>query len=168
MPQMRGQPHIELDGFYLDNHPSTPLPSSPRSDPVERHGQQFREMVTQQRERLKQQELLGKVFSSWQLRRADSSGPVSADVITNLKRTSRLLHYCSSPLLLLSHLNTAVRLSVCLSVCLSACLILQYNCACLFCLSVNSLFHLWSCLFVHFFVCVCYTSSSVLACPLAV
>lgn len=159
MPQMRGQPHIELDGFYLDNHPSTPLPLSPRSDPVERHGQQFREMVTQQRERLKQQELLGKVFSSWQLRRADSSGPVSADVITNLKRTSRLLHYCSSPLLLLSHLNTAVRLSVCLSVRL----ILQYNYACLFCLSVSQ-FIISS---LVLFICS-YPSSSVLVCSLAV
>ena len=106
MMHSKGHPHVELDGFYHDHHPSS-LPSpSTLPDPVERHGQQFREMAVLQKERVKQQELLSKVFSSWQQRRTESSGPVSADVIASLKRTSRLLHYCSSPILLLAHLKT--------------------------------------------------------------
>ena len=99
MMHTKGHPHVELDGFYHDHHPALSHSPSLLSDPVERHGQQFWEMAIQQKERVKQQELLSKVFSSWQQRRTESSGPVSADVIANLKRTSRLLHYCSSPLL---------------------------------------------------------------------
>ena len=100
MMHTKGHPHVELDGFYHDHHPALSHSPSLLSDPVERHGQQFWEMAIQQKERVKQQELLSKVFSSWQQRRTESSGPVSADVIANLKRTSRLLHYCSSPILL--------------------------------------------------------------------
>ena len=43
--------------------------------------------------------LLGRVFRSW-LSRGDASVPVNPDVISDLKKTARLLHYCTSPLLI--------------------------------------------------------------------
>uniref|UniRef100_A0A1X7SWD4 Uncharacterized protein n=1 Tax=Amphimedon queenslandica TaxID=400682 RepID=A0A1X7SWD4_AMPQE len=91
-------PQIELDSFYQDKQPLSPLPSKP-TDPVTRHGIQFREMLSHQRETSKQKELLGKVFESWEQRGIDNSAPISTEVIAKLKRTSRLLHFCSSPLL---------------------------------------------------------------------
>lgn len=45
-------------------------------------------------------ELLGKVFTSWQSRSGKPSAPVSTTAIATLKKTARLLHYITSPLLL--------------------------------------------------------------------
>lgn len=44
--------------------------------------------------------LLGRVFRSWLSREGDSRMPVSPMVIADLKKTARLLHYCTSPLLI--------------------------------------------------------------------
>ena len=43
-----------------------------------------------------------KVFESWEQRGIDYSAPISSEIIAKLKRTSRLLHFCSSPLLFFS------------------------------------------------------------------
>ena len=45
------------------------------------------------------------VFVSWKNQK-DDQVPVNSDLITDLRNTSRLLHYCSSPLILLSDHNT--------------------------------------------------------------
>ena len=89
---------VNLHCFYQDHIP-TSLPPDPFPDPVGRHGQQFCDMLLHQRAVVNRTDLLGKVFASWHNRNADTSLPVSSGTISSLKRTSRLLHYCSSPLL---------------------------------------------------------------------
>ena len=93
---------VNLHCFYQDHLP-TPLPPHPcpPDDPPGRHGQQFCDMFQRQRAAVNRTELLGKVFASWHNRNADTSLPVSSGTIASLKRMSRLLHYCSSPVLLL-------------------------------------------------------------------
>ncbi len=62
-----------------------------------------RDLVTLQRRQYETNELLGKVFTSWQRRVGAKPGgdvPVNSKTIEDLKRTARLLHYCTSPLLL--------------------------------------------------------------------
>lgn len=91
---------VNFHCFYQDHTP-TLLPPDPFPDPVGRHGQQFCDMLQHQRVVVNRTDLLGKVFASWHNRNADTSFPVSSGTISSLKRTSRLLHYCSSPLLFL-------------------------------------------------------------------
>ena len=91
---------VNLHCFYQDHGP-TPLSPDPFFDPVGRHGQQFCDMLQHQRVVVNQTDLLGKVFASWHNRNADTSLPVGSGTISSLKRTSRLLHYCSSPILFL-------------------------------------------------------------------
>ena len=52
---------FELDAFYQDHEPPSLLPRSPSSDPVTRHGHQFRKTFVSQREKEKQKDLFGKV-----------------------------------------------------------------------------------------------------------
>lgn len=103
---------VDLHCFYEDHVPS-PLPCDPFPDPVGRHGQQLCEMFSRQRIVVKRTDLLGKVFASWHNRNADSSLPVSSGTISSLKRTSRLLHYCSSPLLFLPKSPCSSEVGVC-------------------------------------------------------
>lgn len=89
---------IAIETFYQETPPHTPTPHS--ADPVFNHGQQFRDSHTYQRKQYDNQELLGKVFTSWQSRKREAGAPVNSATIDNLKRRARLLHYCTSPLLL--------------------------------------------------------------------
>ncbi len=73
-----------------------PKPPLHTEDPVYNHGIQFSTHLSSQRRNYESQELLGKVFQSWQSR---SLAPVNAATITALKQMARLLHLCSSPLL---------------------------------------------------------------------
>lgn len=82
--------------MYQDERPYDPVGVS--QDPVSNHGQQFRAWHIHYRKDLERVNLLGKVFRSW-LSRGDASVPVNPAVISDLKKTSRLLHYCTSPLL---------------------------------------------------------------------
>ena len=63
------------------------------------HGQQFRATYNNQKVAYKSQELLGKVFQSWQSHSGLSGAPVNAATISTLKRMARLIHFCSSPVL---------------------------------------------------------------------
>lgn len=90
---------INLDNFYQDAPPLTPPQQT--ADIVYNHGQQFRDCHAHRRHQAEAQGLLGRVFTSWQSRVMDSSGPVYSTTISALKRMSRLLHYCTSPLLIL-------------------------------------------------------------------
>lgn len=75
-------------------------------DPVYNHGNQFRVWETHHRRQLAEVNLLGKVFRSWLSRKGDAAVPVNPAVIADLKRTARLLHYCTSPLLIARCLAT--------------------------------------------------------------
>ena len=91
---------INLENFYQEVPPTTPPLQT--ADIVYNHGQQFRDCHAQRRHQAESQALLGRVFTSWQSQRgSDSSGPVNSATISALKRMSRLLHYCTSPLLIL-------------------------------------------------------------------
>ena len=90
---------INLESFYQEAPPQTPPHQT--ADVVYNHGQQFRDCFHQRRHQAEGQALLGRVFTSWQSRVTDSSGPVYSATISALKRMSRLLHYCTSPLLVL-------------------------------------------------------------------
>ena len=89
--------------MYQDQPPYGPVLLS--EDPLTNHGHQFRDWNSKHRKELERVTLLGKVFRSW-LSHEDANVPVNPDVIANLKRTARLLHYCSSPLLLQQCLTT--------------------------------------------------------------
>ena len=89
---------INLESFYQECPPLAPPQQT--ADIVYNHGQQFRECHANHRRQAESQDLLGRVFTSWQSRVSDSSGPVNSATISALKRMSRLLHYCTAPLLI--------------------------------------------------------------------
>lgn len=90
--------HISVENMYQDQRPYDPVGVS--QDPVSNHGHQFRGWHIQHRKELERVNLLGKVFRSWLSKEGDASVPVNPDVISDLKKTARLLHYCTSPLLI--------------------------------------------------------------------
>lgn len=97
---------INLESFYQEALPTTPPHQT--ADIVYNHGQQFRDCHAQRRHQAESQTLLGRVFTSWQSQRvSDSSGPVNSATISALKRMSRLLHYCTSPLLMLQCMTSS-------------------------------------------------------------
>ena len=95
---LQRHPQPLLEAFYQENPSHGPTARS--VDPTFNHGQQFRESHLHQRKVYDTQELLGKVFQSWQSRSTGSAVPVSATIIAGLKRMARQLHYCSSSLLM--------------------------------------------------------------------
>ena len=94
---------LAVETMYQEEPPSGHVEQS--ADPVYNHGQQLRDWHTRRRRDMEHLQLLGKVFRSW-LSREDASVPVSPEVIANLKTTARLLHYCSSPLLIQHSMTT--------------------------------------------------------------
>lgn len=90
--------HVPIEGMYQDQPPYGPVGLS--EDPVYNHGHQFRDWYSRHRREVERVTLLGRVFRSWLSREGDASVPVSPEVIASLKRTARLLHYCTSPLLI--------------------------------------------------------------------
>ena len=100
----RRSEHISVDNMYQDQRPYGAVGMS--LDPIFNHGKQFRAWLTQHRNELDRIHLLGKVFRSWQSREGDV--PVNPAVIADLKKTTRLFHYCTSPLLLLRCMDTPI------------------------------------------------------------
>lgn len=94
---------LGVETMYQDERPYGLVEQS--QDPVYNHGQQLRDWQTRRRREMERVHLLGKVFRSW-LSREDASVPVSPDVMANLKKTARLLHYCTSPLLIQHSMTT--------------------------------------------------------------
>lgn len=83
-----------LDTPYQNSAPIAPPQRT--EDPVYNHGRQLSSHLSTQSRSFDRQELLGKVFQSWQSR---SLAPVNAATITALKRMARLLHLCCSSIL---------------------------------------------------------------------
>ena len=91
--------HISIDTVYQEQRPYGGVGNS--QDPVFNHGCQFRNWHTIRRKQLDAQDLLGRVFASWQARGGGGASiPVDTESIKSLKRMARLLHYCTSLLLL--------------------------------------------------------------------
>ncbi|XP_074859546.1 KICSTOR complex protein SZT2 isoform X5 [Carettochelys insculpta] len=68
-------------------------------DPVSWHGTQFLEIKSLERKELEKQMKIENLFVTWQQRSAQSNMPISLADLETLKQSSRLVHYCATPLL---------------------------------------------------------------------
>ncbi|KAM6262721.1 KICSTOR complex protein SZT2 isoform 1-T1 [Porphyrio hochstetteri] len=68
-------------------------------DPVSWHGAQFLEIKSMERKELEKQMKIENLFVTWQQRSAQSNMPISMADLETLKQSSRLVHYCATPLL---------------------------------------------------------------------
>ncbi|XP_069378746.1 KICSTOR complex protein SZT2 isoform X8 [Paralichthys olivaceus] len=68
-------------------------------DVVARHGGQLLEIKAAERRELEKQMKIENLFVTWQQRSAQSNMPISAADLETLKQSSRLVHYCATPLL---------------------------------------------------------------------
>ncbi|XP_067893001.1 KICSTOR complex protein SZT2-like [Heterodontus francisci] len=69
------------------------------SDPVSRHGTQFLEIKNLERREMEKQMKIENLFVTWQQRSAQSNMPITVGDLDTLKQSSRLVHYCATPLL---------------------------------------------------------------------
>uniref|UniRef100_A0A3P8U7F2 SZT2 subunit of KICSTOR complex n=1 Tax=Amphiprion percula TaxID=161767 RepID=A0A3P8U7F2_AMPPE len=68
-------------------------------DVVARHGGQLLEIKAAERRELEKQMKIENLFVTWQQRSAQSNMPISGTDLETLKQSSRLVHYCATPLL---------------------------------------------------------------------
>ncbi|XP_039985268.1 KICSTOR complex protein SZT2 isoform X7 [Xiphias gladius] len=68
-------------------------------DVVARHGSQLLEIKATERRELEKQMKIENLFVTWQQRSAQSNMPISGTDLETLKQSSRLVHYCATPLL---------------------------------------------------------------------
>ncbi|XP_042318948.1 KICSTOR complex protein SZT2 isoform X3 [Sceloporus undulatus] len=68
-------------------------------DRVAQHGAQFLEIKNMERKELEKQMKIENLFVTWQQRSAQSNMPISLADLETLKQSSRLVHYCATPLL---------------------------------------------------------------------
>uniref|UniRef100_A0AAR2L548 SZT2 subunit of KICSTOR complex n=1 Tax=Pygocentrus nattereri TaxID=42514 RepID=A0AAR2L548_PYGNA len=69
------------------------------ADIVARHGAQLLEVKAAERRELEKQLKIENLFVTWQQRSAQSNMPISVADLDTLKQSSRLVHYCATPLL---------------------------------------------------------------------
>ncbi|XP_030427546.1 KICSTOR complex protein SZT2 isoform X14 [Gopherus evgoodei] len=75
------------------------IPELGPRDPVSWHGAQFLEIKSLERRELEKQMKIENLFVTWQQRSAQSNMPISLADLETLKQSSRLVHYCATPLL---------------------------------------------------------------------
>ncbi|XP_075901818.1 KICSTOR complex protein SZT2 [Nelusetta ayraudi] len=68
-------------------------------DAVARHGGQLLDIKAAERRELEKQMKIENLFVTWQQRSAQSNMPISGADLETLKQSSRLVHYCATPLL---------------------------------------------------------------------
>ncbi|XP_046713542.1 KICSTOR complex protein SZT2 isoform X6 [Silurus meridionalis] len=101
----RGLPHLpfpaELVPFdeALRDASAGRLPNQDGADIVARHGAQLLEVKAVERRELEKQMKIENLFVTWQQRSAQSNMPISVTDLDTLKQSSRLVHYCATPLL---------------------------------------------------------------------
>ncbi|XP_067370627.1 KICSTOR complex protein SZT2 isoform X3 [Channa argus] len=69
------------------------------ADVVARHGGQLLEIKASERREMEKQMKIENLFVTWQQRSAQSNMPISGTDLEILKQSSRLVHYCATPLL---------------------------------------------------------------------
>ncbi|XP_078074903.1 SZT2 subunit of KICSTOR complex isoform X3 [Mustelus asterias] len=69
------------------------------TEPVSRHGTQFLEIKNLERREMEKQMKIENLFVTWQQRSAQSNMPITLGDLDTLKQSSRLVHYCATPLL---------------------------------------------------------------------
>ncbi|MGH0160650.1 UNVERIFIED_CONTAM: hypothetical protein FKN15_046870 [Acipenser sinensis] len=73
--------------------------SAGNTDTVARHGAQLLEIKAMERREMEKQLKIEHLFVTWQQRSAQSNMPITAADLDTLKQSSRLVHYCATPLL---------------------------------------------------------------------
>ncbi|XP_058890998.1 KICSTOR complex protein SZT2 isoform X7 [Acipenser ruthenus] len=73
--------------------------SAGNTDTVARHGSQLLEIKAMERREMEKQLKIEHLFVTWQQRSAQSNMPITAADLDTLKQSSRLVHYCATPLL---------------------------------------------------------------------
>ncbi|KAM3876225.1 KICSTOR complex protein SZT2 [Diretmus argenteus] len=68
-------------------------------DVVARHGAQLLDIKAAERREMEKQMKIENLFVTWQQRSAQSNMPISVADLDTLKQSSRLVHYCATPLL---------------------------------------------------------------------
>ncbi|KAE8293858.1 KICSTOR complex protein SZT2 [Larimichthys crocea] len=68
-------------------------------DAVARHGGQLLDIKAAERREMEKQMKIENLFVTWQQRSAQSNMPISGTDLETLKHSSRLVHYCATPLL---------------------------------------------------------------------
>uniref|UniRef100_A0A671X8H5 SZT2 subunit of KICSTOR complex n=1 Tax=Sparus aurata TaxID=8175 RepID=A0A671X8H5_SPAAU len=68
-------------------------------DVVAKHGGQLLDIKAAERRELEKQMKIENLFVTWQQRSAQSNMPISGTDLETLKQSSRLVHYCATPLL---------------------------------------------------------------------
>ncbi|KAJ8418574.1 hypothetical protein AAFF_G00000730 [Aldrovandia affinis] len=69
------------------------------ADIVARHGAQLLEIKATERREMEKQMKIENLFVTWQQRSAQSNMPITVTDLDTLKQSSRLVHYCATPLL---------------------------------------------------------------------
>ncbi|XP_067324031.1 KICSTOR complex protein SZT2 isoform X1 [Anolis sagrei] len=93
---------VPFDEALRDVSVSRPVFHSPELsalDHVAQHGAQFLEIKNIERKELEKQMKIENLFMTWQQRSAQSNVPISLADLETLKQSSRLVHYCATPLL---------------------------------------------------------------------
>ncbi|XP_058634051.1 KICSTOR complex protein SZT2 isoform X13 [Onychostoma macrolepis] len=90
---------VPFDEALRDVNTVRPLTSQDGPDIVARHGAQLLEVKGAERRELERQMKIENLFVTWQQRSAQSNMPISVADLDTLKQSSRLVHYCATPLL---------------------------------------------------------------------
>ncbi|TRZ02061.1 hypothetical protein DNTS_016329 [Danionella cerebrum] len=90
---------LPFDEALRDVSSSRHLSSQDGADLVSRHGAQLLEVKAAERRELERQVKIENLFVTWQQRSAQSNMPISVADLDTLKHSSRLVHYCATPLL---------------------------------------------------------------------
>ncbi|XP_051562300.1 KICSTOR complex protein SZT2-like isoform X5 [Myxocyprinus asiaticus] len=90
---------VPFDEALRDVNTVRPLASQDGADIVARHGAQLLEVKAAERRELERQMKIENLFVTWQQRSAQSNMPISVADLDTLKQSSRLVHYCATPLL---------------------------------------------------------------------
>ncbi|XP_077980912.1 KICSTOR complex protein SZT2-like isoform X2 [Glandiceps talaboti] len=91
-----------FDEIFRDSVPPQPVQKcsyNTHSDPVIRHGTQLVEIHARHKKEAEIRMKLENLYVMWQQRGTHSNMPISEDTMTLLKMSSRLVHYCATPLL---------------------------------------------------------------------
>ncbi|XP_035380425.1 KICSTOR complex protein SZT2 isoform X2 [Electrophorus electricus] len=90
---------IPFDEALRDVSAVRSLATQDGADVVSRHGAQLLEVKAAERRELEKQMKIENLFVTWQQRSAQSNMPISVADLDTLKQSSRLVHYCATPLL---------------------------------------------------------------------
>ncbi|KAL2090034.1 hypothetical protein ACEWY4_014722 [Coilia grayii] len=91
---------VPFDEALRDVGALRPLSSSQEAtDVVARHGSQLLDVKAAERREMEKQCKIENLFVTWQQRSAQSNMPISVADLDTLKQSSRLVHYCATPLL---------------------------------------------------------------------